>query len=295
MRRSLRVPRLLGPLSAGRLYLTRMRKREAATRIRLSGITSDFWMRPKSSDLDVILQVFLARDYDLNECAPYKRHIDQLCEQIRSEGNVPLIIDAGANIGASTVWFAANFPECQIYAIEPERQNFAVLCKNTASYSNVVLFRAALWDKPDHLSLTDGEATGWGCRVEEVLGNKPTVSTVTVPGLLSKDARLRLLMVKIDIEGAESVLFRSETEWVDDVPLMIFEQHDNLWHWLGAWQGTGHAFFSVLTRRKREYLFRGENVLAFLHPPSEDGRNAQSLHSAERMEELAESGRQGND
>jgi FkbM family methyltransferase len=243
-------------------------------------------MRPKTTDLDVILQVFLARDYDLDWCTPYKRHIEQICEQIRSVGNVPLIIDAGANIGASTVWFAVNFPDCQIYAIEPERQNFDVLRKNTAGYSNVALFQAALWDKPDRLSLTYGETTGWGCRVEEGLCDKPIVSAVTVPDLVGKDARLRLVIAKIDIEGAESVLFRSATEWVDDVPLIIFEQHDNLWHWLGAWQGTGHAVFSVLTRRKREYLSRGENVLAFLHPPPEDGQNAQSLHSAEHMSEL---------
>jgi hypothetical protein len=75
MLRSLQVWRLLGALSAGRLYLMKMRKREAATRIRLREIASDFWMRPKSSDLDVILQIFLARDYNFDWCAPYKRHM----------------------------------------------------------------------------------------------------------------------------------------------------------------------------------------------------------------------------
>ena len=31
-----------------------------------------------------------------------------------------MIIDAGVNIGASTLWFSINFPECQVFAIEPE-------------------------------------------------------------------------------------------------------------------------------------------------------------------------------
>jgi len=60
--------------------------------------------------LDVVLQIFSARDYDLSWCMPYKVYIKELCDQILHDGNVPLIIDAGANIGASTLWFAQNFP-----------------------------------------------------------------------------------------------------------------------------------------------------------------------------------------
>jgi FkbM family methyltransferase len=270
-KQSLLAWRLLGTLSAGKLVLMKAllpRHRDTLTRIWLPGITPEFWMRAKGSDLRVILQIFLARDYDLDWCAPYKHHVAQICAQIRSEGNVPLIIDGGANIGASTIWFASNFPECQVFGIEPEPRNFAVLSRNAASYSNITLFQAALWDRPDRLSLVCGEESGWACRVEERVRDKPNVSTVTVPDLLSRDARLRPVIVKVDIEGAETALLSSATEWVDDVPLMIFEQHDNNWQWLGTWQGTGHAFFSVLARRKREYLFRGENVLAFLHPQS---------------------------
>src|SRR5688572_25526614 len=37
------------------------------------------------------------------------------------------VIDAGANIGASTVYLAHLFPESKIIAIEPERENFRLL------------------------------------------------------------------------------------------------------------------------------------------------------------------------
>jgi len=80
------------------------------------------------------------------------------------------------------------------------------------------------------------------------------------------DKKWRAIIAKIDIEGAEVNLLKSDNEWIDDVPLVIFEQHDPLWHWLGPSQVNGHAFFSVLPRRKREYLMREENVFAFLHP-----------------------------
>jgi FkbM family methyltransferase len=226
-------------------------------------------MRPSGSDLNVILQIFSSRDYDLSWCAPYKNHIEKICTRIRSQKNVPLIIDAGANIGASTVWFAVNFPDCIIFAIEPEQKNFALLRKNTESYKNVTIFNAALWNEPGTLSLADEAGTGWGCRVEAKADRAGTVRAITIPELLAEESNIRPVIVKIDIEGAETGLLRNQTAWLDQVPLVIFEQHDNLWGWLGPRQGTGHAFFSNLVRQKREYLSRGENVLAFLHPEAE--------------------------
>ncbi len=268
-RQSLATSRLLGIPSASRIYWMKARRgarRDAVVRVPLHGLPSGFWMRPKGSDLDVVLQIFFARDYDLSWCDPYQRHLQRLCDGIREAGHVPLIIDAGANIGASTLWFALNFPGVRIFAIEPDRGNFAVLEKNVEGRPNITLFNAGLWNRSTALSMAHEGGTGWACRVEEAVGGKPRVRGVTVPELLARDATLRPVIVKIDIEGAETELFRGNTDWVDDIPLIVFEAHDNLWEWLGTWQGTGHAFFSVLARRKREYLTRGENVFAFLHP-----------------------------
>ena len=212
------------------------------------------------------LQIFLARDYDLSRFQPYKLHILDLCRRILREGNIPLVIDAGANIGASTLWFALNFPDCRVFAVEPDIGNFATLKRNCASRSNVRLFNAGLWNKSTALSTVQDNGFGWACRVEERADGKTRVSSITIPELLAEDGRLRPVIVKIDIEGAETEVLRSNNEWLDDVPLLIFEAHDNFWHWLGPWQGTGHAFFSTLVRRKREYLSHGENMFAFLFP-----------------------------
>ena len=231
----------------------------------LKGLPAGLWLRPQGSDLDVILQIFSRRDYDLSWCMPYLLHIQEVCHQIHRDGNTPLIIDAGANIGASTLWFALNFPNCQIFAIEPDHENFTLLEKNVGDQSNVTLFNAGLWDKSGDLSVVSENDDGWGRRVQEGACGKTAIPSVTVPELLAQNESSRPVIVKIDVEGAETALFRSNTEWVDDIPLMIFESHDNLWSWLGTWQGTGHAFFSVLSRRKHEYLFRAENVFAFLH------------------------------
>jgi FkbM family methyltransferase len=268
-KRSVAISLLIGLPSALMLLARQVLRtdRKAVTRIRLLGFPAGLWVRPQGSDLDVILQVFVTRDYDLSWCAPYKRHIQNVCDRIREDGNVPLIIDAGANIGASTLWFSLNFPDCWVFAIEPDQGNFEVLVRNAKDRPNVTLFHAGLWDRPASLSIVSQDEDNWARRTNEESGWDAEITSVTIPELLGRDQRLRPLIVKIDIEGAETAVFRSNTEWVDNVPLLIFEPHDNLWHWLGTWQSTGHAFFSVLSRRKHEYLFRGENVFAFLHPP----------------------------
>lgn len=269
IKRSVAISRLLGLPSASRLLsrkLLRGDRRQAVTHIRPPGCPAGLWVRAQGTDLDVALQIFLTRDYDLSWCTPYKHRIEAVCDRILSNGDLPLIIDAGANIGASTLWFSLNFPDCRVFAIEPDRANFEMLARNTADQPNVTPFHAGLWDQPARLSVVSDDDDSWGRRVEERLDRNAAIASVTIPELLGKEPRLRPLIVKIDIEGAEAAVFRSNTAWVDEVPLLIFEPHDNLWHWLGTWQGTGHAFFSALSRCKREYLFRGENVFAFLHP-----------------------------
>ena len=224
------------------------------------------WVRPGTSDLDVVVQIFLHRSYDLTWCAPYKEHIEDMCRRAREVGEVPLIVDAGANIGASTLWFSTQFPDCQVFAIEPDPGNFALLERNVKDRPNVTLFHAGLWDRPANLSFVSDTDANWSRRVAEDVGPDVATFSITVPELLRRGEHLRPMIIKIDIEGAETALFRSNTEWADGVPLLIFEPHDNLWAWLGTWKGTGHAFFSTLSRHKREYLMRGENVFAFLHP-----------------------------
>lgn len=262
--------RLLGMPTAARLHLMRVlpsKNREAVTQVKVPGLANGIWVRPHGSDMKVVLQTFAERDYGLGWCEPYRAHMLALCKSIREAGDVPLIIDAGANVGASTMLFASAFPDCHIYAIEPDANNFATLEANVGDKPNITLFHAGLWSKPTNLAMEHDGDTGWACRVQEhSVGKATMLPSVTLPELLAKNPRMRPVIVKIDIEGAEVEVLKENTGWVNDIPLMVFEAHDNLWHWLGPWQGSGHSFFSCLARRKREYLSKGENVYAFLHP-----------------------------
>jgi hypothetical protein len=71
------------------------------------------WLRPDSSDLLTMREVFLDRDYDF---------------PVRD--NVKYIVDAGANIGLASIFFANKYPDAKIIAIEPEKENFLLLKRN---------------------------------------------------------------------------------------------------------------------------------------------------------------------
>jgi FkbM family methyltransferase len=125
----------------------------------------------------------------------------------------PLIIDCGANIGLSGVWYARQFPEAKIIAVEPDQSNLEIASRNLAAYPNVTLVSGGVWDTPSHLSIVNPDAEPWAFRVEEGEGSIPGF---TIDQLSEGKP---ILVVKVDIEGAEKELFRSNTDWMDRTDL----------------------------------------------------------------------------
>jgi FkbM family methyltransferase len=241
------------------------KRREIALTIRGGDDRRQVWLRSGSTDLAIFAQIFVQRDYDFSAWSPYANHIGAQYKAILAAGSSPLIIDAGANAGYSAIWFAREYPRARVVAIEPDPANFALLQRNVAPFPNIVPVEAALWNEPATLSVVDQNDWDWGRRFDVGLDG-PGIPSVTVNELLQQYESCVPFVAKIDIEGAETKLLRSNDQWADIFPLVIFEPHDSLYHWLGAWQGSAHSFFASLSRRKREYLVKGENVFAFLHP-----------------------------
>ena len=70
-----------------------------------------------------------------------------------------MIIDAGANVGMSAVYFSLRYLRTTAIAIEPEPTNFAVLEENAKLFSKIVPMHAALWNHEAIVKLQD---TGGG-------------------------------------------------------------------------------------------------------------------------------------
>lgn len=233
-------------------------KKWTARRVRIRGVSRPVWLRPGVSDWILMERIFLDREYD-----PLSRAHDEAMDRLRAatlgRGRTPLIVDCGANIGLSAIWFAERFPDAVVVAVEPEPGNFAMLARNARGFPTIVPLRAAISDRNASVALTNAHGTPWAWQVRECEAGD--TATVTLPEILARHPGCELLLVKVDIEGFETCLFRGATEWVDRVPLMIFEPHD----WMLPWSGAGDAFIAALSRHPRDYLIRGENMFAYSH------------------------------
>ena len=219
----------------------------------------DFTFRPDSAgDKGVIHQVFTRRDYDIRHMAQAAALHDWLGKQNKP----PLIIDAGAHIGASAVWFAVHYPTAQIIAVEPEANNYNLLYQNTVDLGNVDAVWGAVGCYEGKGSLIDPGRDSWGFRVADPThGAEPTVDVYPIWQLLhSTVAPTTPFIVKLDIEGGEDSLFITATDWLEVCPLVIVELHD----WMLPGKAVSHNFLRAITHKTRfDIVPGGENLFCW--------------------------------
>ena len=177
-------------------------------------------------------------------------------QQIVAAGKQPLIVDCGANIGASVLWFTARYPKAHILAVEPAKDNFALLQINCAGL-DVDLRNAGIGGTDGLSHLIDDGSGAWGYRTA-ASGSGPEVTMVTVASLLASKSEHHYIpfILKVDIEGGEEALFEGDYSAISRFPLIILELHD----WLFPGQGSSLPFFRFHAATGREFCMKNENV-----------------------------------
>lgn len=235
-----------------------MKDQLSSINCQLNDQTIPFYYRQTSSgDCGVIEQIFTNEDYKI-DMWPQGNMLIQYYRNNIGQGKKALIIDAGANIGASVVYFASQYPESLIYAIEPEKNNYAILKLNSEKL-NVKTFQAAIGYEEGEMYLQDPGLSDWGFRVVQEGATKvPVISPTTLLRDLNH-AELFPLIFKIDIEGGEENLFKDNIEWMNLFPLIVIELHD----WMLPFQGTSKNFIKAIASRDFDILHIGENMFCF--------------------------------
>ncbi len=217
------------------------------------------WVREGTSDYAVLEQIFHTEEFNIST-APQFAWIRAAYDSLLEAGEVPLIVDCGANIGLSALYFAAHLPKARIVGIEPARDNVELARKNTGNNPLIEIVEAAVYDKAATLELVDPEAEKYAYRVREASVRSATsIDAVTISTVMQRHAAKRNLIVKVDIEGGEEALFRSNTGWLDRTDLLIMETHD----WLFPGQGTSRTLFSAIAGRNFEVIQKGEYISFF--------------------------------
>jgi FkbM family methyltransferase len=213
------------------------------------------WIRTRSSDLAVARQVFVAGDYDFTDRPQFARLAARHAAILRA-GRIPLIIDAGANIGASALWFARLFPGSRLVLIEPDPANAACARDNVAALPDASVIEAAIGARAGRVRIVDDGSEDWALRTERH-DDDGGIRIVTIPEILDAADDAELLLAKIDIEGFEEDLFSANIEWIDRASAIIIEPHD----WMFPRRGTSRNFRRCLDARDFELLISGENLI----------------------------------
>lgn len=212
----------------------------------MSALQTPLHLRVNTSDIDVFFKIFVEEEY--NFFLP---------------DNAQLIIDGGANIGLSTLFFAIKYPVAKIVAIEPESNNYAILLKNVAGYPNIYPLQKAIWFESTVLTISNPLNMGnYGFMVTNSECNEVSfndISTITIPDILKTHQQATVDIIKIDIEGAEMELFSNNSEWVGNIYKIYIETHD----WIKT--GCSKALFTAVQEYQYDVFDKGENLLWVNH------------------------------
>lgn len=229
-----------GVMHGTNILLKTLSKKEHVP-VRIPGYSHPIFFRANTSDVPTFEQVFLGHEYDV----PFPNR------------NPRLIIDAGANAGYATIFFAQKFPKAQVIAVEPDPDNFAALTRNTEHYPNVTRVQAGLWYKKTFLKIKNTHAEKWAIQVSERdNSDESTIAAITIPDLMTGACCESIDILKLDIETAEEQLFESGYEsWLDKVDLILIEIHDNLK------PGCSTSFYRATSKYRFKQSISGENII----------------------------------
>jgi len=236
--------KLLGLVEGSRLFFNYHYTTTDIINVKFKQLASPIFLRRGESDYTVFEDIFLKYEY-----------------HFKHNKKPAVIIDAGANIGLAAVFFKIKFPDTRIICLEPEPNNFEMLKKNTAQFSDVICLQKGLWNKSCHLKIEDEGLGAWGFIVKETTADHPdAVEAISLGDIRLQFNLDRLDLVKMDIEGSEKEVMESNTEaWIPYTDTILIEFHDRYR------PGTSHSFFKTMVHYSFSLDHVGENLICHLH------------------------------
>ncbi len=155
-----------------------------------------------------------------------------------------LIIDCGANMGFSVLYFKQNHPKAQIIAFEPDEKNIFFMESNILSFNlkNIEIIKKAVWIEDGFISfINEGSMSS---KIEVSFngsnGNSKDKNLVKVPCVRLKNYLDRKVhFLKIDIEGAEYEVLKDCQDRLGNVGNLFIEYHGSF--------GNEHELLEILS------------------------------------------------
>ena len=176
-------------------------------------------------------------------------------KSILRSGEIPLILDLGANVGIASVFFNKKYPKSKIVGIEPNESNVRKARDNLDNFPRTDILHAAVSDVDGEIELYD---PGLGNNAYRTFGEPleaaGRVQAMSISSLLRQYKSLRPFLVKIDVEGFESVIFQGDASWIDEFEVIALEIHD----WMLPNLAISSNVLKALGGRNRDFVSRGQ-------------------------------------
>jgi FkbM family methyltransferase len=189
-------------------------------KIQVPDIKAPVGIRLDTTDIHAFEQVFISKDYEF---------------EVPENFSPGLIIDGGANVGYSSIWFANRFPSSHLICVEPDESNFNFLKENMKPYTNIDLIKAALWHEKGDLEIVTHDREGnwlghWGIQVKQSdESSASTIKATTINDIWENSDYEHIDILKLDVEGAEKEIFSANFEhWLNKTNIIILEIHERL-------------------------------------------------------------------
>ena len=144
--------------------------------------------------------------------------------KFNNESKTPNIIDCGANVGLSVMYFKMQYPDARILAFEADPIIHKQLVENLSSYgSDITLKNAAVWYENTRLDFnSEGSVGGMVAQ-----NNAENINFVNVEAIRLRDyLNKQVDFLKIDIEGAEYEVIKDCHDLLVNVRNLFIEYHD---------------------------------------------------------------------
>ena len=200
-----------------------------------------------SSDLDVFSQIYKYKEYQ-PVVETFQKHFPEV-KKLN-------FIDAGSNIGLTSVYFSTFFPESDFVTIEPDTSNFETMAFNLAA--NAInakeKVKGGVWSTNSHLKIVSDfrDKNDWSFRVEET-PEATGLQAFSINYLVEKNQFDSIDILKMDIEGSEKEVLTSakaDVSYLAKTKCVAIEIHDEF--------DCRDAIYEVLKKCHFEFFNSGE-------------------------------------
>lgn len=175
----------------------------------------------RSFNYTIYIQNYVTFFYIFNEI---------FCKVVYSPYKINTLMDLGANIGLTTLWYKFFNPNLTVTVFEPDKYNYKILIKNIKvnKLTNIKINNTALCNKKGEKSFftifDNVQNLDSGLTLNQNFPHeKYKVKTDKLSSYMNKPVDL----VKMDIEGAEYQVFDDlfKTNKIENIKNMVFEMH----------------------------------------------------------------------